>query len=462
MLFSMRLSRRSAAFFGIAALASASACSAFVSLDGLQSTGTPDGTVDGATDGATTNDGGGNPCGAPLDTDPKNCGACGHVCGTDNTISAPTCAAGKCVLQCKAGYDNCDADGSKGCETALTSDNARACGSCGRDCLEGTCTNYQCSTVTVFSVPAGQNLHDVAVDGTHVYWTQDYADENPTDAGACTAPEGGIYRSEPDGGDRALLASNEHPLEVGVDDAGVYFKSNDKCGSTVAGSFRRIGKDGKCSTGACPSTLGNVTFLTDDLGVRAGNVYFFDSTNNLLYAVRTAGAPPLPPSIADSFHAYQEQLAPDSVGVVWTTENNQGSGKPAILGLSVDSSSGVVTEGAKTLVVPESKPLAIASDGATVYYGTADAIYSVPRNGGAATKVSGAESPYAIAVDDDAIYWTSPTTTNSVLRIGKDGTCRNGSCPEVLATGGQPHQIAVDAVAVYWLDGNSKILKVGK
>ena len=40
MLFSMRLSRRSAAFFGIAALASASACSAFVSLDGARTTST--------------------------------------------------------------------------------------------------------------------------------------------------------------------------------------------------------------------------------------------------------------------------------------------------------------------------------------------------------------------------------------------------------------------------------------
>jgi len=68
-----------------------------------------------------------SPCGAAcadLDTDAKNCGACGTACGP-----AQHCEAGACVDGCEAGWEPCD-----GVCTDLAFDTAH-CGACDTPCL---------------------------------------------------------------------------------------------------------------------------------------------------------------------------------------------------------------------------------------------------------------------------------------------------------------------------------------
>ncbi len=86
-----------------------------------------------------------------LNVDVANCGACGNACTATN--GTPGCEGGSCVvLDCEAGFFDCDGDASNGCETTQASlasddDNCGACGNaCGasKDCVEGVCVAAAC------------------------------------------------------------------------------------------------------------------------------------------------------------------------------------------------------------------------------------------------------------------------------------------------------------------------------
>jgi hypothetical protein len=72
--------------------------------------------------------------GCEVDTrgDERNCGACARVCALANATAV--CVAGSCQLEaCAAGFGNCDANATNGCEAdVLTS--AANCGACGTRC----------------------------------------------------------------------------------------------------------------------------------------------------------------------------------------------------------------------------------------------------------------------------------------------------------------------------------------
>ena len=117
-----------------------------------------------------------HPC-ADVQTDPKNCGACGHDCtrlpGVDPTLVG--CVAGVCDLRgaCLAGHADCSGGYADGCETDLTL--ASHCGGCtvecGGDqplCARDVSGNYFCTGTCPGSAPTqcGSScvdpLHDAA------------------------------------------------------------------------------------------------------------------------------------------------------------------------------------------------------------------------------------------------------------------------------------------------------------
>ena len=75
-------------------------------------------------------------------TDPANCGGCGLLCPS-GLHSSPTCMLGSCSITCEAGWGDCDADPSNGCESDLTTPGT--CGSCGVSC-GGACVAGACET----------------------------------------------------------------------------------------------------------------------------------------------------------------------------------------------------------------------------------------------------------------------------------------------------------------------------
>lgn len=89
---------------------------------------------------------------AALQSDPANCGTCGHACK-----SGFVCTAGSCVVdKCPAGYSDCNGNSSDGCEYAnagFQTDPAH-CGSCASvcstphatpACLAGACAIQACA-----------------------------------------------------------------------------------------------------------------------------------------------------------------------------------------------------------------------------------------------------------------------------------------------------------------------------
>jgi hypothetical protein len=82
------------------------------------------------------------------DTDPANCGACGHAC-IAGPRSQPTCAAGACGFACDPGAADCDHDAATGCEV-LTDTDAANCGACGNACPAGfSCRAGACTAPPV-------------------------------------------------------------------------------------------------------------------------------------------------------------------------------------------------------------------------------------------------------------------------------------------------------------------------
>ena len=85
-----------------------------------------------------------NGCEVNLGTSNANCGACGRTCAPSNGSGA--CVAGACtVTACNAGYGDCDATASNGCESAFATSIAN-CGRCGTTCLVAANATPSCLT----------------------------------------------------------------------------------------------------------------------------------------------------------------------------------------------------------------------------------------------------------------------------------------------------------------------------
>ncbi len=87
-----------------------------------------------------------------LRTSATNCGACGNACDAAIPHAGATCAAGSChFVACTTGFGDCDGNQSNGCETDTVSTPAH-CGTCGNVCPAGgpnqlaTCASSVCGT----------------------------------------------------------------------------------------------------------------------------------------------------------------------------------------------------------------------------------------------------------------------------------------------------------------------------
>jgi hypothetical protein len=121
-------------------------------------------------------------CETVLSNDRNNCGACGLTCTSAN--GTPACGGGVCSVACNAGFADCDANPTNGCETHVSSD-PNSCGVCHLVCPGGngtpSCGGGECA----IACAAGF----ANCDGCEIALGAD-----PTNCGAC-----GLLCSAPNG-----------------------------------------------------------------------------------------------------------------------------------------------------------------------------------------------------------------------------------------------------------------------
>lgn len=288
------------------------------------------------------------------------------------------------------------------------------------------------------------NAATVAVDATHVYWTESADGLSDPNAGVTSVKKVALA-----GGAVTTIASRTgQPNSVGTSSIGVaaegvfWTESN-----ATAQSLLTVGLGG----GAVTTLATAATNYPNALALDATTVYFTDvggGTNfGAVRAVPKGGGSPT--DVATGLPG-PWAIAVDSTSVYWTDTWDGAIRKaPKVGGSPTTLASGGST--ATTAGV-------IAVDGSGVYFiaGGANAgdVCRVGLDGGAVTTLASPASAAALAIDAIDVYWADPT--GAIYRVGKGG----GSSSHVAVTGA-PAAIAVDAANVYWSDGAS-IRKLAK
>lgn len=295
------------------------------------------------------------------------------------------------------------------------------CGSCGHDCLGGSCASGVCQLVTVVTLEE-EFVDSLVVDDSKIFWSG----------------FGGIGAANKDGSGALKIVAGSYPSKgMAVDGQHVYWTMHsesieetsrvDKQGASAAELIGpagyRIAVDDTHVYGVwygvwkAPKSGGETTYLVDNLGVQGIAV--------------------------DESHVYFSHWSFDDIDGVYKLPKSGGS--PQKIGSSLENTD-------------------VAVFGDKVFWGShADsAIYAVSKSGGDQAVIATADQPFGITVDATGVYWFESDLGNVwVLPAG-------WTTPLLLASGEEhPRDLAIDDEAVYWisvsnLDSTSRIRKVRK
>lgn len=390
-----------------------------------------------------------------------SCGACNVAC--DPAHGAVKCDAVtlKCVINteaggCNAGYADCNANGTDGCEANLASD-ANNCGVCARSCGGGTCTNSQCGAAIVFDPNGATTLNysysapaflmgNVLVklntsSGTEVR-TSTLPPTTPVSQGSpLVTSSTGIYAMDVDttnvyyaiaGTPATILYKplNGAPntaakIAVNMPDSNYAraFTSNGTAFYIVgyaSGGYQILTAAKTLTAAATAAPLAGVTARAaiSDLAVVGGNLYWIESPN-LVYTVPLGGGTPvaLDSTTQSGYYSYMD-LATDGSHVYWNTYNGASSRIRRIAAAGSQTSDAVLD----VTIGVNSPNAGIAVDDSHVYFYQSYQIYRVAKDGGTAVEplANVNSAPYfynLFAVDAGFVYGTG--SNGQIVRVAK-------------------------------------------
>jgi hypothetical protein len=385
-------------------------------------TGTDSGTVvdSGQEDSAPSADGG---CDAGFhvcsgqcvdDTAPATCGtSCTPCQAPANGVAS--CSGAACSYTCEPGYTSC-ATGCCGCGDVQTDPNN--CGTCGHSCGAEACVDGVCGAAVIATSQA--NAYAIAADDVNVYWTTTGADSSvlqaPVGGGGATVlyssandfpaaiavvsgqvyftdeiQPGSVSRVPIGGGASVPVASNlTYPGALAASGGTLFFTENDytsQNGGSVAST--PVG-GGPITTIAGSQLFGQST----SLAVAGGSV-FWTTYSDVLMAPAGGG---MATTIASQTYAYS--VAADATNVYWGSGLNGG----VVLQQAIGGGSPV------TLASGQYYPNGIAVDATSVYWttgqGAAGTVMKVPIGGGTAVTLAANQAdPQAIALNSTRVFW---------------------------------------------------------
>ncbi|APR84845.1 Putative serine/threonine-protein kinase pknH [Minicystis rosea] len=314
--------------------------------------------------------------------------------------------------------------------TTSTTSSTTASSSSGTGGVGGSAPVTCATCVVVAALPAGSRPYGIALDATHVYWTN--------------TGTGEVMQADKDGSAKVTIASGQeapHALTV-------------QGGQVIWGLYAAIGALRKAPIGGGPS-VDLLPLAPAVLEVVANDSYvWWTREPDDVQRVPFNGLPDGGVEDLLTGNPLANGLAFDGTNIFWANRQD-GYVKRGDIDLSNETTLGI-----------GDVPWGVAVDGSRIYWteqGSAPKIGKVmtaSKADGADAKALATEqaSPQGIAVDDTSVYWANRDdgTINKVPLAG-------GSVTVVAAGQATPIKIALDASHVYWAnyDGDA-IMKAPK
>lgn len=356
-----------------------------------------------------------------------SCGSCTNSCnGANGTVE---CLSGTCTITaCSAGFDDCDADPSNGCEASIVSNDVH-CGQCGRNCAAAgtTCSVDQCDAITLHTeLPIGSDNSNglTWTVGDGAIFNNGYGSYTvrriPMDGAGVTT----VWDSSAAGGRRSLVTNRTHVIWVERGTPSVVLSK---------------------PFGAAPADLPAVVFTPEYqpyfLQVRGGAYYWFsgdyqsgDPAGYIYTRSTTAAASDPGTRIVDvdqGNHGAVTWFTTSTDALYWfTTDGEEVRTTPLSGGTPTVVPIGAIAGGLQNSRVK------MRTAGTTLYYnvdtGTsfANGIYRWEPGESAGTQLVVQEGVVDFVVDDEAIYFVS-SGTNGVRKAPITG----GASVEITNTG---------------------------